>query len=142
MTTTQTKSAVRRVLDEAFNQGNLAVIDEVFTPNHFTHTASPGIQNNNEGLKQLVTLFRTAFPDLNCTVEDEINADGKVAAHWTMSGTHKGPLMGTPPTGKSFSIQGLLFARIENGKIAEDWTLTDQMGMLQQLGLVPPPTGQ
>jgi steroid delta-isomerase-like uncharacterized protein len=141
MTTTQTKSPVRRILDEAFNQGNLAVIDEVFTSNHFTHTASPGLPNSNEGLKQLVTLFRTAFPDLKCTVEDEINANGKVAAHWTMSGTHKGPLMGTPPTGKSFSIQGLLFARIENGKIAEDWTLTDQMGMLQQLGMVPPPTG-
>jgi steroid delta-isomerase-like uncharacterized protein len=142
MTTTETKSLVRRVFDEGFNQGNLAVVDEAFTPDHFTQTPFTPDRNGNEALKQLITMFRTAFPDLHCTLEGEISQGDEYAAHWTMRGTHKGPFLGTPATGKSFTVQGVMYGRLENGKVAEDWTIVDQVGMMQQLGLVPPPSGR
>lgn len=139
MATTQTKSPIRLVFDEAFNQGNLGIVDKVLTPNHFAHTTFGGAPNGPQGLKWLIAILRTAFPDLQCTVEDEIREGDKVAAHWTMRGTHKGLFLGNPPTGKRVEVQGIIFARIENDRIIEDWTLTDQMGILQQLGIVPPP---
>ena len=91
------------------------------------------------GLKQLIAMLRTAFPDLQCTIEDEIIEGDKVAAHWTMRGTHKGLFLGNSPTNKPILVQGLIYARIENNQIIENWTMIDQMGVLQQLGLVPPP---
>lgn len=139
MATTQTKSPIRLVFDEAFNQGNLGIVDKVLNPNHFAHTTFGGAPNGPQGLKWLIAILRTAFPDLQCTVEDEIREGDKVAAHWTMRGTHKGLFLGNPPTGKRVEVQGIIFARIENDRIIEDWTLTDQMGILQQLGIVPPP---
>jgi len=93
---------------------------------------------NRMGLKQWIAAFRTAFPDLNCIVEDEISQGDKLAAHWTMRGTHKGLFLGNSPTNKPIVVQGLIYARIENGQVIENWTMIDQMGVLQQLGLVPP----
>jgi steroid delta-isomerase-like uncharacterized protein len=135
----RTASLIRRILEDAFNQGMFAVVDELLAPAGITHTPTWGIPNNREGFKQLIAMFRSAFPDLHCTVEDEICEGDKVAAHWTMRGTHIGLLLGNPPTNRQIRIQGMLFARTENGRIAECWTMVDQMGMLQQLGIVPPP---
>lgn len=69
----------------------------------------------------MIIMFRTAFPDLHCIVEDEINEGHKSAAHWTMRGTHQGPFLGNPPTGRPIIVQGIIFAHIENGRITEDW---------------------
>jgi len=141
MSTNHIQSPIRRVFDEAFNQGHLAVIDELLIPDHLAHNTYGGAPNGPQGLKWLITMFRTAFPDLRCTVEDEISEGDQFAAHWTMRGTHNGSFLGNPPTGRPVVAQGIIFARIENGRIVEDWTLTDQLGILQQLGLVPPPAG-
>lgn len=134
-----TKSIIRRVFDEAFSQGNLAIVDELVAPNGISHHLSWGTPANRMGLKQLIAMFRTAFPDLICTVEDEINQDYKMAAHWKMRGTHTGLFLGNAPTSKPIIVQGLIYVRIENEQIIESWILIDQMGVLQQLGLVPPP---
>jgi steroid delta-isomerase-like uncharacterized protein len=139
MSTDRTDSLFRRLFENAFNQGTFAVVDELVASNGVTHSVAWGMPHNREGLKQLIALFRSAFPDLHCTVDDEISAGDKVAAHWTMRGTHKGPFLGNPPTHRPIVVQGISFARTENGQIAEEWTLLDQMGMLQQLGIVPPP---
>ncbi len=138
MPTAPTNSFIRRIFDKGFNQGNLAVVDEVLSPNHIAHNAIGGAPNGPHGLKLLIAMFRTAFPDLHCTVEDEIHEGDKFSARWTMSGTHQGLFLGNPPTGKRVRVPGLIFGRTMDGKVAEDWTIIDQMGMLQQLGLVPP----
>ena len=138
MATTQTKSPIRLVFDEAFNQGNLAIVDELLSSDHLVHNALGGAPNGPGGLKWLVAMFRTAFPGLQCTVEDEIIGGNKFSAHWTMRGTHMGLFMGNQPTGKQIQVHGIIFGRIVNGRIAEDWTLVDQMGILQQLGIIPP----
>jgi len=139
VSTTQGKSIVRRVLDEAFNQGNLTIVDELVTPDGISHHSSWGTPANRMGLKQLIAMFRTAFPDLVCTIEDEITQGNKIAAHWTMRGTHKGRFLGNPPTNKPILVQGLIYARIEKHQVVENWILVDEIGMLQQLGLVPSP---
>jgi len=137
MLTTQIQSPINRIFEEAFNQGNLAVVDEVLSPDHFAHNTFGGAPNGPQGLKCLIAMFRNAFPDLHCTLEDEIRQGDKLAAHWTMSGTHKGMFLGNPPTGRQVEVQGIIFASTVDGLIVEDWTLIDQMGILQQLGLVP-----
>jgi steroid delta-isomerase-like uncharacterized protein len=134
-------SLIQRIFEDAFNQGNLAVVDELVSPVYLAHNSFSGAPNGPQGLKWLISMYRTAFPDLQCTVNDEIREGDKFSAHWTMRGTHKGSFLGNPPTGRLVQAQGIIFATIENGRIVEDWTLTDQLGILQQLGLVPPPAG-
>ena len=95
--------------------------------------------NNRMGLKHLIAGFRAAFPDLHCTVEDEIIDGDRIAAHWTLRGTHEGAFLGSPPTGRTVEVQGIFFARTAGGRIVENWIVLDQLGMLQQLGIVPPP---
>lgn len=137
--TAQSKSIVYRLLDGAFNAGNLSVVDELVAPNGISHSLSWGAPANRIGLKQWIAMFRTAFPDLHCTVEDEIIQGDKIAAHWTLRGTHRGLFLGNSPTNKPMVVQGLVYARIAKGEVIENWTLIDLMGMLQQLGLIPPP---
>jgi predicted ester cyclase len=134
-------SLIRRIFDQAFNQGDLAIVDELLSVDVTTHLAGWGLPASRLGLKQMIANLRSAFPDLLCTVEDEIGEGDKYAAHWTMRGTHQGSLFGNLPTGRPVAVQGFIFARTANGQIVEDWILIDQMGMLQQLGIVPPPRG-
>jgi predicted ester cyclase len=131
-------SLIKRIFEEAFNQGNLAVVDELLAPGHQAHNAFGGAPSGPQGLKWQIVMFRSAFSDLHCTVEEEIEEDDRFSAHWTMRGTHKGSFLGNPPTGRPVTVLGIIFARTENGRMIEDWTLIDQLGILQQLGLVPP----
>lgn len=139
MPTDRTESIIGRIFGEAFNRGNLAVVDELLSPDHFTHTPFGGAPHGSRGLKWLIAVFRAAFPDLQITVEDEITDGHRFAAHWTMRGTHKGLFLGNLPTGSPVEAQGIIFARTKNGQIIEDWTLIDQLRILQQLGVIPPP---
>ena len=136
------KSLVRRIFDQAFNGGDLTVVDELVAVDSVSRTMSWDIPTGRLGFKQWIATLRLAFPDLHCTVEDEICEQNKVAAHWTMQGTHQGPLQGNRPTGRPITVQGIIFARLANGQIVENWILVDQMSMLQQLGIVPPPHNQ
>ena len=132
---------VHRIFDEAFNQGQLTIVDELVSVDVTTHLASWGVPASRLGLKQLIANLRAAFPDLRCTVEDEIGEGDKVAARWTMRGTQKGFYLGNLPTGRPVVVQGFIFARTTHGQIVEHWILIDQMSLLQQLGIVPPPKG-
>ena len=108
------------------------------SPDHFAHSTFGRAPNGPQGLKLLIVIFRTAFPDLHCIVEDEIREGDNFSARLTLRGTQQGPFMGNPPTGKQVSVPGLIFGRTVDGKVVEDWTLIDQLGILVQLGLVPP----
>lgn len=132
------KSLLQHIFTQVCNQGDLAIANELIAVKASTRPASGEELASRIGLKQLITTFRIAFPDLHCTVDDEISVGDKVAAHWTLRGTHHGPFLGNRPTGRQIVAQGIIFARIDQGRIAEEWTLVDQMGILQQLGLIPP----
>jgi len=89
--------------------------------------------------EQLVTTYRTAFPDLRVPVHGVLVGDGLLAARWTVTGTHHGPLLGHDPTGRPLSIPGQWFLHLHEGRIAEEWVSYDALDMLRQLGLPMPP---
>ena len=116
------------------------MVDELFSADSVTHTDRWGMPANRTGWKLFIIALRRGFPDLHCTLEHEIGTRDWLAAHWTLRGTHQGVFMGNAPTGRPIEIAGMIFAHVENDRIIEDWTLIDQMGILQQLGLIPPTT--
>ena len=92
-----------------------------------------------EGYKQFFAMTHSAFPDFHSTLEDMFAEGDKVVQRFTARGTHKGEFMGIPPTGKQVTITGIAIHRITGGKIVEDWVNMDMLGMMVQLGVVPPP---
>jgi len=137
MSTEVYKAMDRRVVDEIINKGNMAVADELFASEYVYH--GPGGQelNGPEGFKQLITIYRTAFPDIHMTIEDMVAEGDKLVTRWTVCGTHKGELMGIAPTGNQISITGIVIYRIAGDKFVESWENFDQMAMMQQLGVLP-----
>jgi steroid delta-isomerase-like uncharacterized protein len=140
MSTDQNKALVRQLMEEAFNRGNISLVDESFAPDFVEHEElPPGIPPGREGVKQLTTMFRSAFPNFKVTFDDVIAEGDKVVVRSTWSGTHKGEFMGIPPTGKSVSFGVIDIIRIAGGKFVEHWGQMDSMGMMQQLGVIPAP---
>lgn len=135
----ENKAVSRSVIEECFNKGNLALADELYTADYIDHNALPGMPNGPEGFKQTAAMYRAAFPDIHITIEDQLAEGDKVVTRWTGSGTHQGELMGIPPTGKQVTVTGIGIDRIANGKIVEHWEIFDQLGMMQQLGVIPSP---
>ena len=138
----ENKAILRRVTDEVFTQGNLDVVDELFAPSYVLH--DPGVPGGElrgiESFKQQwVSMFRTAFPDLQLSVEDQVAEGDKVVTRYTGRGTHQGELMGIPPTGNEVVVSGTIMSRVSDGKIEEEWNNFDALGMMQQLGVIPPP---
>ncbi len=118
------------------------MVDELFASDYVLH--DPGVPEGElrgpEAFKdQWVSMFRTAFPDLQITIEDQIAEGDKVASRYTSRGTHQGELMGIPATGKRVEVTGTIISRFAEGKIVEEWNNFDVMGMMQQLGVVSPP---
>jgi predicted ester cyclase len=105
------------------------------------HNAPPGAPPGLEGLKQLFALYLTAFPDFKLTLEDLVAEGDMVGDRVTGKGTHTGPLLGIPPTGKKVTVTAVDAYRIANGKVAETWHIEDQVGLLTQLGVIPAPGG-
>ena len=116
---------------------NPDIIDEVYTPDLVWHEPDQDIRGSEEA-KQFLSMYQTAFPDLNATVEDVIAEGDKVVTRWTVRGTHQGEIEEFgPPTGKQVELQGISIHRIEGGKIVEEWNRYDNLSLLQQLGLAP-----
>jgi steroid delta-isomerase-like uncharacterized protein len=137
MSTEENKALVRR-WEELWNQGNLALADELFAPTFLLHDpSSPFEISGPEGYKQDITRFRSAFPDLQITLEEMVAEGEKVVGRWTARGTHQGPLRSFPPTGTQVTLTGIDIFRIVGGKIVEEWSNADGLGMLQQLGIIP-----
>jgi steroid delta-isomerase-like uncharacterized protein len=136
MSTKENKALVIR-FEGLFNEGNLAGFDEVCSPDLVAPQLFPGQAAGLEGVKQVASMERSAFPDASITIEDLIAEDDKVVARSTLQGTHKGAFMGIPPTGKRISAGGIDIFRIAAGKIVEWWSVQDTLGLMQQLGVVP-----
>lgn len=134
----QNKTNIRRLFEEVWNKGQVAVADELFASTYTHHDSStPDLGRGPEGEKKRVTLYRNAFPDIRFTVEDMIAEGETVVARWSCRGTHKGELNGIAPTGKQFNITGQSIARFTNDKMFEGYVNWDALALMQQLGVVP-----
>ena len=136
----ENKALYRRTFEEVFNQGNLALVDELVAPDFLNHEVPPGMNNRGpDSTRQVVTMLRTAFPDLHFTIEDLVAEGDTVAGRVTMSGTHLGPFQGIAPTGRSFQQAHMHFVRFRDGKAIEHRAVRDDLGMMRQLGVIPAP---
>jgi steroid delta-isomerase-like uncharacterized protein len=139
MSIEENKSVIYRLNNGFWNEGNTAVIDELVAGDFADHSAAPGLAPGREGFKQMMLPFRAAFSQPRSTIDDAIVDGDKVAWRWTFQGTHTGPLMGIPATGKAITLSGITIDRVAEGKIVERWNEADFMGLMQQLGVVPAP---
>ncbi len=135
----ENKALVRRFVDEVQSRGNIDAIDELCSSEFVNHSAPPRVPSNCEGVKQVTTMFRQAFPDSYFTVEDMVAEGDKVATRKTFHGTHQGEFMGIPPTGQQVSIGLIDIVRLANGQVVEHWSMGDNLGLMQQLGVIPQP---
>lgn len=112
-----------------------AYLDDISAPGFVAHNLFPGAPPGLDGVKAGLGMLLEAFPDARFTIEHLVADADMVAARVIMRGTHRGPLMGVPATGKEIELYEHVFFRFENGKIAESWGLRDDLGMMRQLGL-------
>ena len=134
MSAEENKALARRAWE---NMDDPDIIDEVYAPDVVWHEPDQDIQGTEQA-KQFIAMYKTAFPDLNATVEDVIAEGDKVVTRVTLRGTHQGEIEEFgPPTGRQIESKGITISRIEGGKIIEDWDSYDNLSVMQQLGLVP-----
>ena len=116
---------------------NPDLIDEIYASDLVWHEPDQDVHGLEEA-RQFVTMYKTAFPDLNVTVEDVISEGDNAVTRYTIRGTHQGEIEEFgPPTGRQMELQGITIHRIADGKIVEEWERYDNLSLMQQLGLVP-----
>ena len=141
MSAEENKAIAHRLYEEVINTGDLDRAEELLTPDFVEHEEVPvpadlpGI----DAFKQLFSMIRGAFPDFRMDVQDMIAEGDKVVARIIGHGTHQGEFMGISPTSNRIEMSAIDIFRIEGGKIAEHWGNADNLGMMQQLGAIPPP---
>ena len=132
---------VRRLIDEAFSQGHLDVCDELIADEIVEHQDyGPGHAPGAAGVKAVVTSLRRAFPDFKLEIEDMIVAGDTVWTRNLATGTHDGPYMGHPPSGRAFSVSVFDVMRVRGGRVVEHWGVPDRLGVLFQLGVMSRPS--
>ena len=138
----QENKALTRRSWEIVAKGSLETLDdalqEVYADTIVMHEPDEDVRGI-EGLRQFVSMIRSALPNLRVTLEDDVAEGDKVVSLWRAQGTHQGELMGIAPTGNEVAITGITIHRIEEGKIVEEWENWDALGLIQQIGAVPAP---
>jgi predicted ester cyclase len=138
LTTEEKRNVLRRVSGEIFGQGRIEAVDELLAPDFVDHDPLPGVSPDRDGVKKLVGLFRSAFPDFEVEVLHTVVEGDKAVDHISSSGTHEGGFMGVEPTGIRIKTSAIVISRLgEDGRIAERWQRFGAMPLLQQLGVIP-----
>jgi steroid delta-isomerase-like uncharacterized protein len=132
-------AVVRRFVDEFFNGKDLAVLDELVAPDYVAHVEGLPAQfpAGPEGWRRRVALMIHAFPDGRVTVEDLLAVDDKVVVRYRMRGTHQGEFWGAPSTGKAVTYTGIMIVRLREGRLVEEWSEADLLGLMRQTGVIP-----
>jgi steroid delta-isomerase-like uncharacterized protein len=138
MSLEQNKAVVRRFVEQVQNQHNLDALDELFSPDFVDHSgmSSPP---NREGTRAFFTMMFAAFPDMRFEIRQQLAEGDRVMTYKTFHGTHQGPFMGIPATGKEVTFDNIDIMTVVEGRITEHWTVGDMLRLMQQLGVVPPP---
>jgi steroid delta-isomerase-like uncharacterized protein len=134
----ENEALVRRFFEEFCNDRRADVADEIVAPGYVSHGPQAPPAEGPEGVKARVAVYQDSV-DGHWTVDEIFSAGDRVTARWTGTGTHIGELMGLPPTGKPIAVEAISVFRVADGLIAEEWTVWDALGLLQQVGAVPAP---
>ena len=136
MSLQENKALVRRFVEEVQNHHNLAALDELLSPDFIDHSGTTN-PPNLASTKGFFTMMFAAFPDMRFTIRQQLAEGDKVMTHKTFQGTHQGPFMGIPATGKQVAFDVIDILTVADGKITEHWTVGDMLSLMQQLGAVP-----
>ena len=129
----------RRFAEEVINKKNLAVADEIVAEDFVELDPLPGQAQGREGLKQILAMLFAAFPDLHWTIEEDAAEGEKLWSRFTWRGTHRGEFLGIPATGNQVEVNGVVIDRIVEGKMVDSRILMNDLSLMQQLGVIPPP---
>ena len=132
----QNTMLVTRGVKEVWNLGNFEVVDDLIASDFAGHS-SMGETRGTEEVKQFWASLRSAFPDIHFAIEDQIAEKDKVVIRWSARATHTGDFRGIPATGREGLVTGISIYRVANAKIVEGWTTLDELGLMQQLGVIP-----
>jgi predicted ester cyclase len=132
-----TETVARRLIEDGFNAGDLAVADELTSPELVEHQDfGPGHAPGAEGVRAVIGSLRRAFSDFHLAIEDVAVVGDTAWLRMVATGTNDGPYMGHPPTGRRLRAQVFDVIRVEDGRIVEHWGVPDRLGALMQLGLL------
>jgi steroid delta-isomerase-like uncharacterized protein len=137
MSTEENKAIVRRIFDEFLNTGDPDAADELFAADFVNHSPGRGAAPDREGMKRFISSLRRTFPDMKLTPDDLIAEGDKVTVRMTISGTHRGEIAGVAATGKQVTWDAISILRFAGGKAVERWNISDELGLLRQLGVKP-----
>jgi steroid delta-isomerase-like uncharacterized protein len=137
--TEENKGMARRAIEEVYGNRNPDAADEIYAPDFVDQDpATPEeMRRGPDGVKQQAAMYGGAFPDIQMTVEEQVAEGDKVVTRWSARGTHQGELMGVPASGNQVTLTGITIARVADGKIQEEWSNWDGLGMMQQIGAMP-----
>jgi steroid delta-isomerase-like uncharacterized protein len=134
------RNVVRRWIEDGLGKGNMAVAAETFAPDcRIRLVGAPQDMRGPDAFLAFLGPIAGAFPDLRMSIDEQVADGDRVMTRWTATGTHKVDLMGAKPTGKQVTFSGVACDRIDGGRVVERWEIMDQLGLLQQVGLVPTP---
>ncbi len=133
------KRVIRMFVEDVINQGRLERADDLVLENFVELDPLPGQAQGRAGLKEVIGRIRSAFPNIHWTVDEMVAEDDKVFSRFTWTGTHRGEFLGIPATGRQITVKGMVIDRLEAGRMADSRILMDTLGMMQQLGALPPP---
>jgi steroid delta-isomerase-like uncharacterized protein len=134
----ENERVVARFFDELCNGRKSEVADELFADDYVSHIPQSPPAEGPAGVKETVALYQDAL-DGHWDVHEMFSVDDRVITRWTGRGTHRGELMGIPPTGNEIAVDAISVHRLVDGRIVEEWTVWDALGLLQQIGAVPVP---
>ena len=138
MSTDQNKLIARRIVDEGWTKHNPSILDGLFSNDAVLHDPhNPTVAKGPQGAKSTLATYLRAFPDMKISIEREIADGDYVVQHLLATGTNTGEFNGMPATDKHMKVTGVMTSKVKDGKVIEAWSLFDDLGLLQQLGVVP-----
>src|ERR1700761_2734003 len=136
---TDNEAILHRFIQEVINQGRYEVCDDIVAEDFFELDPLPGQRQGREGLKEVIAMMRSAFPDIYWVTEESIASGDKVVTRFLWTGTHHGNFLGIPATGRPVTVKGVVIDRLVKGRMSSSRILMDTFRLMTQLGVIPPP---
>jgi steroid delta-isomerase-like uncharacterized protein len=136
---TDNAAIIRRFIDEVINRGRYDICDEIVAQDFLELDPLPGQRQGREGLKEIIAMMRSAFPDIHWVTDESISSGDKVVTRFTWTGTHRGDFLGIPATGRPVTVKGVVIDRLTESRMADSRILMDTFSLMMQLGVIPQP---
>jgi predicted ester cyclase len=125
---------VRNMEEDLFNRRDIAAIDRYVSPAYALRTAEQGAPSGREAVRAYIAAYLDGFPDLHISIDQLLAVGDKVVGVFTFTGTHTGHLFGIAPSGRTISVRQIAIYRLESGQVVDEWEISDQLGLMQQIG--------